>query len=169
MFVRVGNAEMPLSEFEGDPPFATAADFFPEGTELERTSFMGLYDNFEYLSDPLIAPESIIWREMVDVTLPDGSKDSLSMIVYYHEMRSELLARIVAWEFLRDAKISKHFGTVPLPDLGADYALAYADHGSYVIIRQGNKVLNATLLPYSTEAPLSYEHWAQVLADSIKE
>jgi len=130
---------------------------------------MGLYDNYECISDPLIAPESIIWREMADITLPDGSKREATMILYYHEMSSELLAKIVAWEFLRDAKGEKYYEEVPLPDLGADFAAAYSDHGHSVVIRQGTRVVEATLLQYSEKEPIPLADWAQVLADSIKE
>lgn len=169
MFFRAGNAEKPISEFEGAPPFATLAELYPEAEKVERTDFMGIYDNFEYLSDPLIAPETIIWREMASITLPDGSTRDASMMLYYHEMSSEVLAKLVAWEFLRDAKDSKYYEEIPLPNLDADYVSAYSDHGSSVIIRQGNKVLMATLLPYSAETELPLEQWAQILANSIKQ
>ena len=172
MFFRVGNAEFPLSDFEGEPPFATIADFYPEGAEVEREDFMGIYDNYEYLSDPIIAPESIIWREMADITLPDGSSRDATMILYYHEMSSEILAKIVAWEFLRDAKGEKYYEEVALPDLGVDFCAAYKNHvinPCSVLIRQGNIVVEATVRQHGQAEPVPLTDWAQVLADSIKE
>ena len=169
MFFRVGNTERPLSEFQGAPPFATVADFYPEAEKVERTDFMDIYDNFEYLSDPLIAPEIIIWREMADITLPGGETRDVSMILYYHEMSSETLAKIVAWEFLRDAKGSKYYEEVELTGIDADYVSAYSDHGNSVIIRQDSTVVAATLLPYSEETSIPLEQWAQILADSIRD
>ena len=169
VFLRAGNAERPLAEFEGAPPFATLESFYPESSDVDRKNFMGIYDNYEYLSDPLLAPESIIWREMADITFPDGSSREVSMILYYHEMRSEALAKIVVREFLREAKGEKYYTEIPVPDIGADFAAAYSDHFESVILRQGSRLIKATLLQYGEQSPIPLSIWAQILAESIKE
>lgn len=168
MFLRVGNVDKPLENYEGEPPFATLADFYPEATSYEAQDFMGLYNYYEYIADPLISPKSLIWRESADLTLPDGSIKDGALTVYYHEMSSEPLAKIVAWEFLRDAKGSKYYEELSLPDLGIDHAVAYSDHFDYIILRDGSTVVMATYLQYGDES-LSLADWAQIMADSIKE
>lgn len=166
-FARVSKTDTPLEDYEGEPPFATMADFYPGATEYEPDNIMGISNYVEQLSDPIIAPQSIIWREMAVLTLPDGSIKDGNLTVYYHEMSSPLLAKIVVWEFRRDAKNSKHFEELSLPDLGIDHAEAYSDIFTTVLLQEGSTVLVATYLQYD-EAPLSLEQWAAVLAESIK-
>lgn len=165
-FVRADAADRPLEDYEGEPPFATIADFYPDATEYEPDDFMGLSNYYEYVSDPLISPESMIWRENAKLTLPDGSVRSGNLTVCYHEMSCPLLAEIVAWEFLREARGSKYYEEAALPELGVDYAAAYYDHFATVLLRDGNTVLAATYLQYDGE--LTLEQWARILAESIK-
>lgn len=166
-FVRASDVDRPLGEYGGEPPFATMADFYPDAIEYVPDNFMGLTNYFEYISDPLISPISLIWRESAQLTLPDGSIKDGNLTVYYHEMSCPLLAEIVAWEFKRDAKNSRHFEELSLPELGIDHAEAYTDIFTTVLLREGSTVLVASYMQYD-EAPLSLEQWAQTLADSIK-
>ncbi len=167
MFLRVGNAEKPLSEFEGEPPFATLSDFWPEGEEYEAVNFFDSTNIYEQLSDPLIAPNSIIWREAAYVLLPDPGEVGGNLTVYYHEMSSETLAKIVAWEMLRDAKQSKFYEEAPTPELDIDYVAVFYDHFPTVLLRDGNIVLMASYIDYSEE-DLSIDEIVKILAESIK-
>ncbi len=167
-FVRVGNIEKPLDEFEGEPPFATLSDFWPEGEDYEAVNFLSSSNIYEQLSDPLIAPNSIIWREAAYVLLPDHSESGGHLTVYYHEMSSELLAKIVAWEMLREAKHSKYYDEQPAPELGVDYAAVYYDHFPTVLLRDGNIVLQASFVDYSDDE-LSIDEIARILAESINQ
>ncbi len=167
-FVRASEAERPIDEFEGEPPFATLSDFWPEGIEYEAVDIFNYTNVYEYLSDPIIAPESIIWREAASIELPDHSEAGGSLTLYYHEMSHPLLAKIVAWEMLRDAKFSKFYKEAPTPELDLEYVAVYYDHFPNVLLRDGNIVLQASYIDYSDEE-LRVDEIAQILAESIKE
>jgi len=167
LFVRLSDNEKPLSEFEGDPPFATLQDIFPEAENYEPVNFMGITNNFEYASAPLISPKSIIWREAADFRLPDCIDTGGNLTLYYYEMSCPLLAKLLAWEIMHDAKEDKYFKKLTSPDIEADYIAAYTDHFPHVLIRQGNKVIEASFFPYGN-ADIPLEHWASALAESIK-
>jgi len=166
IFARLSDSEKPLSEFEGEPPFATLQDIFPEGENYEPYSFMGITNNFEYASAPLISPETIIWREAAYFSLPEEGDVGGNLTVYYYEMSHPLLAQLLVWEIIRDAKEDKYFEELPAPDMEADYLAAYTDHFPNVLIRQENVVIEASFFPYK-EAHIDMERWAVPIAESI--
>jgi len=127
---------------------------------------MGITNNFEYASAPLISPETIIWREAAYFSLPEEGDVGGNLTVYYYEMSHPLLAQLLVWEIIRDAKEDKYFEELPAPDMEADYLAAYTDHFPNVLIRQENVVIEASFFPYK-EAHIDMERWAVPIAESI--
>ena len=91
-----GKDKLPLEDFSGTLPFATIADFAPEGNYANRE--IG-YSNTVSIVQRLLAPEAIKYNEYGSITLPDGNTIMGGLQVEYYETVSPLLARALAWEF----------------------------------------------------------------------
>lgn len=160
--------EIPLSEYEGNPPFATMADFAP-GTsyELKRSGFFNTVVEWE----DWLAPVNFCWEECADLQTTEGQQLSGFLDIDYHELKWEWMAKLLAADYYRmDRKGDFEF--LYEMDLGIDYAVAYLDniHMVTVVLRNGNKVLHGSFHEYSSnqESTLSIEEWAAMLAESIK-
>lgn len=159
-----------LSDYTGELPFATLADYAGGAGEYREvlTSINGVYD----WSDPL-APRMISWAESAEVVTADGTVSG-GLYVDYYETRFDWMAREVARELIANAKRGKYYEELPVPPLGVevDYAAAYYDIGSTLVLRKGNVVVQVnfsygpdTSAPDGPEtAPL--EEWASIAAEA---
>ena len=157
--------KLPLDAYTGDPPFATIIDFAPGG-DYALDNF-GISNTVEIRSDWL-APVVIHWSETATVTLPDGRTVSGGLLVDYYQTAAPWLARKAAHEYLRTARRSKHYESLPLPPLGVDYATAYSNYFPTLLLQKGNLVLKAEFYQTSPNYELSLAEWAQIMAASIQ-
>ncbi|MCQ2445609.1 MAG: DUF2812 domain-containing protein [Clostridia bacterium] len=156
-----------LEDYQTDPPFATSADFFPEGDY--RLLPYGFTNEVREWSDWL-APRLITYDEAAEVTLPDGKVFSGGLYVEYHELRSPFLAKWLFHELSFSTEHKKSFEELILPEVAADQVLGYRDelHFPSVLLRKGNVVLRVRL--YETGADLDllpYETWVAQEADFL--
>lgn len=160
--------DIPFSQLDREPPFATMADFCPDAeyTPNSHMSYLGL--NTAEIWHAAIAPENWYWRESAGLKL-DGLSFSGSLYVNYHETVSPLLARAMAWEYHMENRRDKYYEELSLPELGVDYAIAYQSnaHFYHVIIQNGCQIIHALFNQYGDNT-LRLEQWAAVLAESIK-
>lgn len=161
--------EIPLEDFYEDPPFATMADFSPEGS-YQQDYFMDISNSVRVWSDPL-APVNYDWDELATVTNANG-KISGSLYLDYHETASPFLSKLLAREYRLFDLVKNDYkepDELPLPELGIDYSYGYYDsiHIPTVVLRHGKKVIHASFHQYhDSEMPI--EAWVTILADSIK-
>lgn len=155
--------EVPLTEYGAALPFATIADFAPEG---DYTLYDIGYSNTVSAVSRLLAPTVIAYREYAHVALPDGSLLEGGLDVEYYETASPLLARIIAREFLRKAKHEKHYAECELPPLDVDYAAGYTDYFPTVVLQKGNRVISAMFYQTGTSS-MPYKDWVRIVAQSI--
>ena len=103
--------EVPLDEYEGNPPFATMTDLAEELAAEEgsdsgsgvmvadyRFTMLGIANTVYAWSDP-ISPVNYSWDEIAEVTLSDGRRMEGGLYVDYHEMAHPVLARQLAREY----------------------------------------------------------------------
>lgn len=167
--LRVTNEnEQPISEYNGTPPFATIADFAPQGTyRQEKLSFTNHYQ----LRSDLLAPVMIEWNENADVIFSDGTVLSGGLMIDYFETVSPAVARILAWEMHRTETRDKNYAVLELPDLGVDYAVAYTEtlHAPAIILQDGCKVMCVLFYQTSANYEMPLEEWAVVVADHLRD
>ncbi len=160
--------EIPLTEYTGNPPFATMADIAPENPyELVK---MGFANTVTEWSD-VLAPVNFIWEEIAEVWVTEDRSVYGLWDINYHEVRWPWMAKLLAKDYMRMDK-ERDFEIIGELDLGVDYALAYIDdiHMGKVILVHGNKVLQGTFHEYGGEKEeyFTLEEWAKIMADSIK-
>lgn len=155
-----------LADYAVDPPFATMADLAPQGEH--QLHELGLPSTVREWKDWL-APAAMEWQELARVNLPDGTYISGALFVDYYETISPWLARAIAKEYLRlDRK--KGWEEIGLPDLDANYAIAYLDqqHFPTLLIQEGKKVMRVRFMQFSGSYALSHDQWMLIMANSIK-
>lgn len=136
--------QKPLEEFEGDPPFATIQDLYPEGA-YELQSIGGYESEFE-MTGTGAAPVVINWFEYASVTTPDGEVHAGLLVVDYYETAAPWIARALAEEFHRVGLKEKYSKPMDAPQVELDYVAAYSDAGGPVVILcHGNTVIVAKL------------------------
>ncbi len=160
--------KIPIESYSAEIPFATVADFEPEG-EYKAQNFG--FGNEIKVMDNSLARDIISYDEIAEVHLPDGSFLDGSYYVDYCETRYEWLAGAVAREYLRMAKLERKVEKeLELPELGVDYAAMYVGDMHYhtLIIQSGCKVIKARFFEMSETYDMDWNNWARIIADSIK-
>ena len=159
--------EIPLDQFSGEVPFATMADFAPDG-EYAPGGYTPA--NTVTLHSDLLAPVSIDWHEQAEILLPDGRTLDGGLSVFYHEAASEAIAARLVKEYHNRDRKEKHYGELPLSLEGMDYAAAYTNHLHFptVLLRKGNVVMRAYFYQVGEEDLLTLEEWASILARSLE-
>jgi len=137
---------IPLADYTANPPFATIADFSPDGE----------YSENDFLSSNMV-------REWSDLLCPYN-------IDWTHEAASPWIARAIAHEYFRTDKRSRNYEQLDLPPLDVDYAAAYMDsiHLPTIVIQNENKVIHAAFYQTSQDYEMTLGEWAGILAESIK-
>lgn len=158
---------IPLADYTANPPFATIADFSPDG-EYSENDFLS--SNMVREWSDLLCPYNIDWTEIATIKHPDGTSLSGGLYVDYHMAASPWIAEKIAHEYLRTDKHKKNFEPLKLPPLDVDYAVAYLDsiHFPTVVLRDGNKVIHATFYQTSQDYEMPLEEWAGILAESLR-
>ncbi len=154
-----------LEDFSGTVPFATIADFAPEGEyELEDWGF----SNTVRIWDDWLSPCSVDWNELAHVSLPDGTTLEGGLYVDYNELPFDWMAAWAAGEYWI-SDLNKREETLELPELDVDHAVGYTD-GIFptVILRQDNKVIHAYFYQTSEDYKMDLDQWVTILAESIK-
>ena len=153
-----------LEDFSGEVPFATMADFAPDGEyELENWGF----SNSVHIWDDILSPCSVDWNELAQVHMPDGTTLEGGLYVDYNELPFDWMAAWAAGEYwISDTK--KREESLELPELDVDYAVGYTD-GIFptVILRKDNKVIHAYFYQTSEDYRMELSRWVTILADSI--
>ncbi|MBQ8831541.1 MAG: DUF2812 domain-containing protein [Oscillospiraceae bacterium] len=128
----------PIEEFEGDIPFATVADFAPNGRYSNDS--WGNSNEFKRWSD-IIAPVCIVWDEGARVYFDDGGEYGCWLQVEYYEMAAPWLARALVRE---EKRLNLHgYEFFDIEVSGADYAFIYYDYVLNIVIQDGNRVVHA--------------------------
>ncbi len=157
-----------LKDYSGTPPFATIADLAPGRPYTIGDSWLDFYNQvIEW--DDILAPVNCIWREQTKIRLSGEELLDATLVVEYHELRFEWMAKLLAYDYYRMDQ-ERHFRYISNPELGFDYAVYYRDDIGWpnIILRQGKKVLHATFHEYSG-SHIAPEQWINLLADSIRE
>ncbi len=113
--------EVPLDEYEGNPPFATMADLAEglgdgaPGTETVEVSHYissGIVNSTVHQWGDWLSPVNYNWDEIADVTLSDGQMLEGSLYVDYHETVHPTLARQLAKEYHWSARYDSIFNNL---------------------------------------------------------
>lgn len=141
---------IPLDEYGGEPPFATAADICPEA-EYSIIRFMDISNYLKHWSDPL-APDNYRWREIAELT-EEGDTKSLALDIDYHKAANPTIADIMAREYLRLAKKSEHYRELSPIATSAEHSVCFFEGYGYTsaILWDGNIVLQISVHPWQTD------------------
>lgn len=155
-----------LADYTNDPPFATIADFVPEGEYSMDNVF---YSNHVKERSDFLAPQMIEWREAAKVKRPDGTFLDGGLMVEYFDTAGTFLAEELTRELLRKDRREKNYEEIPFTIEGADFAAAYYNdvHWPNVILRHGRVVLHAYFYQTGPDEKMPLEEWAQILWKSI--
>ena len=154
----------------GEIPFATVAELAE--TQGEVTLFRHTMNSFgntvRVWRDPL-AQVNIDYCEITEMTMADGHTVTAGLYVEYHEAATEAIAEALAREHVRFDRRDDDFRLLEITLPEADDAVAYLDalHMPTVVLRQGKRVIRASLHNYSESTAIPVESWAGVLAESI--
>lgn len=173
-----GKTTVPLSEYEGDYPFATLQELYPDAEvtlwDSYRESEVTIWSDF-------LAPVCCEYSESSNVRFDDTPSDIRWLDVLYFDTRWEWSARVIAKELTYQTGASplRHFidelfGEEPIIltqlDLpGADFAgYFYKDRGyPHVVIQKGCTVIKANLNLFDETVPFTPETFAQAMLDSL--
>ncbi len=145
-------------------PFATIADFLPGDWQRDD---MNWTNTIERRTDWL-APDIIHFNETGSVSLGDGRSLQGGLIIDYYEARTDWLAHWLFLDLQRAAKRTRDYEVLPAVVVGADETAVYREYFPTLLIRQGNRVLQAIFYQTSPNYTMPMEQWGQVLADSIQ-
>ena len=161
----LGENEIPLSEFEGEPPFATIADF-AEG-EYNLQSY-GWSNTVVHWSDWL-APECWRWHEIAEVHTENGKIDG-GLYIDYFETVSPWIANLIAREYFKEAKWDKDFEIFEADLPEGDFDACFYDeiHTPNMILQRDNKVINVSFIQFGEGYTLSFEEWTAIVGEYIK-
>ena len=163
--------KIPIEEYNGTVPFATIQDFAGEGSSDYTLTMMGLNMGFNTIEDKSdwIAPRCIEYNEHATVKSSDGKIIDGGLYIDYCELRNPKLAKVLAQEFYRIDKMKKGVELTDIPDLQADYVIAYFNnlHFPTVIIQKGNIVVKVYFFQNSANYTMPIEEWAEMICDSL--
>lgn len=160
---------IPLTEYKGDVPFKTMAEFIPGG-KIELLNFqMGNINTVREWSD-VLSPVNYEWDENGSVSTEEGFVYSGGLEVVYHETKAEWIADRLFTEYLRKGKQEKEFEILNLELEGLDEVTAYVTKVRFpcVVMRKDNKILYARFYTNSGKS-LQFElsEWTGILAESL--
>ena len=155
----------PISQFDGEVPFATFSDLAPEGKQIPKN---GVPDSYRQYGD-IISPVCIEWNEIGTVYTEDGGAYRIKLTVEYYETKAGWTAKLLAKEFSSDYRLHKQYEIykteIPQADFSAVY---YNGYDTVIIICDGNRVLFAEIMSlglnegepeyYIVIAPEEYEN-----------
>ena len=156
-----------LEDYRDDPPFATLADFFPEG---EYSLAPYAYTNEVREWSDWLAPRMITYNEAADITLEDGKVFSSGLYVQYYALRTPFLAKWLYKELTFREKWKKGYEELALPTLTAEQSVGFTNdvHFPNVILRKGNLVLHVQF--YKTgETVLTFDEWVGIEDDFLRQ
>ena len=163
----LGTNEIPIKEYSGDIPFATMADFSPEGSY--SSSDYGFGNTVTAWRD-LVSPVNIVWDELGRVKCPDGTIIEGGLDIYYHETVSPFVAHNLAKELHHNDKRSKRYSELDtdFEIAGLDYFAVYSDelHFPVVIMQKGN-ICVKTRFYQTGRYNMPLEEWAEIIHNSI--
>ena len=165
----MGEDQVSIGDYTGEIPFATIADFAPEGRNY-RPFMTGRNFNTVRVWTDILAPENFSWSEQAELTLPDGGTFGGGLYVDYHRTVSPALARALAEEYVRRDKGEKGYTTLDVPLPQGDYAAVYSGEFRLptLVLQRGCVVLHASFLPYS-ESEITTAQWVAIMAASLDE
>lgn len=163
-----------IDDYHQDIPFATMTDFAGEGYkdyEYIMTGFSMGFNTIEVKTDWL-APVFIEFNEHAKIQTADGNYLDGGLYVEYCELRNERLAYAFVKELYRfdRIKIKKGFSLMDVPELDADYVIAYINdlHWPTVIIQKDNIAVRAFFFQTSqSQYEIPFEEWSKIICDSI--
>lgn len=161
--------EIPNGQYPGEPPFATVADIFPDGTISNDSIWM---DYGTFLMNETSVSRNVEWNESCDVTTPDGEHYFCILRLVYHEAASEWIARGLEEDYyVYDATRyhGKRFTDLEAPDLGVDSIRVYNNYGTLcVLMRQENRVIHGVVHLDDGNDRNQWILWAQAMAGMLK-
>lgn len=146
------------------------ADVFPGGTITEDNVWLD-YGTFK-TTETAVAT-SVEWNESCDVTTVDGEHFFCILRLTYHETESEWFTRGLEKDYyVYDSTRyhSKWFEELDAPDLGVDSVRVYYNAHDIlnVLMREGNRVVHATVTMDNQSNANQWHLWAQAMAAMIK-
>lgn len=170
LFSALSRADNELSheEYTGEIPFATIADVFPDSTITEDHNFLD-YGTITGWSTAV--SENYEWNESCYVTTADGEKYFCILRLSYHELAAQWLARGLERDYyIYDANRyhGKRFTDLPAPTLDVDSIRVYNNYGTLcVLMREGSKVVQATVTIDNHTNENQWQLWAQAMAEKL--
>ncbi len=162
---------IPLTEYTGDVPFKTMAEFVPNGQMELMNMKVGNMNTVREWSD-FLSPVNYEWDEYGTVICSDGKRYSGGLEVIYHETKADWIADRMVVEYFRKGKQEKEYQPLELIIEGLDDVVAFDTKVRFpsVILRKGNKILFARFYTNGGE-DISFElvEWAGFLAESLLE
>lgn len=161
--------KIPTKGYDNDLPFATVEELLYNETPERNISVKEVTHTDFGKWRSLLSSKNIYWREQVTVTDENGKEIFCLIIIDYHEMANESLARRAAEDYYRYDHRKDDAQDMELSSSEADYAAAYTMpvKSVNVVIQKGNKVIHATFFRNPVMDNSYVESWVKTLADSI--
>lgn len=158
-----------LQNYDGQLPFAVLTDLASEkgGTFTELPRY-GPPSNYITEHSDLLAPVVIHMNQRGTIGLDDGTELEGNLYIDYYETSAPWIARLLAREYLREARRESHYEELALPELSVDYGIGYRTYFPMVLLCKGRIMIRAELIQSPADSAIPYETWVRVLADSLQ-
>lgn len=159
--------KIPLSQYSGSAPFATAQDIFPEG-RISDSLDMWDYGTFNHWDNSL--SENTEWRESCDITV-NSKEYHAYLYITYHDTKAAWIARWLFEDHYRydsQRHHRKRFEDQQAPDAAVDGLRVYTSYGTrYVLIWQDNVVIHASVSLRDEAMEDNWELWLNAALEKL--
>ena len=157
-------------------PFADMVELVERSLGDESLSFVesGMYPgrmNYVNAKKDLLASTVIRFNQNGSVTLPDGRKMEAILYVDYYDATMPWVAKVLAWEYLKEGQTNKHYSEISLPELPVDEVYCFMAYSPTLILRKEDVVMVVELIQFhydENDYTLAPSQWAMIFAESMR-
>lgn len=158
--------QKPLSEFPGEPPFATLEELMPADTDVTAENFL---DGYYLQGRGIFIPRVLHWWSGINAVYEaDDYSTAGIMDVQYLEAPSPGLAQAMAKDLTRSSFRNLPLNIPFLEDIDVDYIAGGDFQGTRVIMAQGSHVLVVRFTMGDKNGNFTLENWLRKTAEKLR-
>lgn len=158
--------QKPLSDFPGEPPFATLDELAPEDASVTVENFL---DGYYLQGRGIFIPRVLHWWSGVNAVYTDDDYSTAGIMdVQYLEAPSPALALAMAKDLTRSSFRNLPLNIPFLEDIDVDYIAGGNFQSPRVIMAQGNHVLVVRFTMGDKNGNFTLENWLRKTAEKLR-
>lgn len=158
--------QKPLSDFPGDPPFATLEELMPEDENVVAENFL---DGYYFQGRGIFIPRALYWWSGMAAVYEDNDYSTAGIMeVQYLEAPNSAMALAMAKDLTRSSFRNLPLDIPFLEDIDVDYIAGGDFRGTRVIMAQGNHVIRARFTMGDINGNFTFENWLRKTAEKLR-